>query len=80
MVCDTTKISGHFVSGLGSMATLTGPTYLTIPGQVSICMTDGSIKFEPGYTTEAAARQFWAAMSADYRKMLRWKAEHPEAQ
>jgi hypothetical protein len=48
----------------------------TIAGQVSINLQDGSMKFEPGYSPDAAARQLWEAISQDYRDMLRWKAEH----
>lgn len=55
-----------------------GPTYLTIPGQVAINLQDGSLKYEPDYSPDAAARQFWEAMSQEYRDMLRWKAEHPQ--
>jgi hypothetical protein len=54
-----------------------GPSYLTIPGQVSINLQDGSIQFDPGYTPDAAARQFWEAVSQEYCDMLKWKAEHP---
>ncbi len=57
---------------------LPGPRYLIIHGQVSINLENGSMTFEPGYSPDGAARQFWEAMSEDYRRMLRWKAAHPE--
>jgi hypothetical protein len=50
-------------------------SYLTILGQVSISMQDGSMKFEPGYSPSAAANQFWEAVSQEYRDMLKWKAD-----
>ena len=60
----------------GLIFELPQPRYLTIAGQVQINLQDGSIKFEPGYSPDAAARIFWEAMSEDYRKMLKWKSEH----
>ena len=65
-----------FATSQSVFSTYSGPTYLTLPGQVSINLQDGSMKFEPGYSPDAAARQFWEAMSQDYRDMLKWKAEH----
>jgi len=62
----------------------TVPTALAIHGSngnilVSISMNDGTLTFGPNYTPDAAARAFWEAISSDYRRMLRWKTEHPDA-
>lgn len=54
------------------------PKKLIIANLVSIKLDDGTMEFLPGYTPDAAARGFWQALSEDYRKMLKWKAEHGE--
>jgi hypothetical protein len=53
-----------------------GPQFLIIPGQVKINLADGSMEFDPRYNPTIAARQFWEALSQDYRDMLKWKVEH----
>lgn len=59
-----------------------GPTYFVLSGAngelVRISMQDGSITYGPTYSPDAAAKVFWKAVSEEYRKMLRWKAEHPK--
>jgi hypothetical protein len=69
-----------FISNKGSgiIASMT-PQKLIISNLVEIDMKDGSLKFLEGYTPEKAARVFWEALSEDYRKMLRWRAEHGDA-
>lgn len=60
----------------GLIFELPQPRFLIIQNQVQINLQDGSIRFEPGYSPDAAARQLWEAISQDYRDMLKWKAEH----
>lgn len=67
---------GGNASGAIMAMKIEGPNYLIITGQVKISLKDGSMQFEPGYSPDQAARQFWEAMSQDYRDMLKWKAEH----
>src|SRR5271166_894421 len=54
------------------------PTFFILAGkdwQVRISMQDGSIEYSGNYQPNAAARQFWDAISQEYRDMLKWKVE-----
>src|SRR5690348_17810950 len=71
-----------WTTGSFSLGNIKGPTYFILGGAngelVRISMQDGSVTFGPAYNPDEAARTFWQAISEDYRRMLRWKAEHPD--